>query len=105
MSDASFYSTGSWQPFAGQEDQFLEAWTEFSSWAAALPGAGGTPVMVRDLRTPERFVSFMPWESLEAIQGWKAHGEFKERMSRVQAFVDKFAPTEGEVVARARPSA
>ena len=61
--------------------------------------------MVRDLRTPERFVSFMPWESLEAIQGWKAHGEFKERMSRVQAFVDKFAPTEAEVVARARPAA
>ena len=36
----------------------------------------------------------MPWESLEAIQGWKAHREFKERMSQVQAFVDKFAPTE-----------
>ena len=59
--------------------------------------------MVRDLRAPERFVSFMPWESLEAIQGWKAHDEFKERMSRVQAFVDTFAPTEAEVVARARP--
>ena len=69
MSDASFYSTGSWQPLAGQEEPFLEAWTEFSSWAAGQPGAAGAAVMVRDLRDPERFVSFMPWESLDAIQG------------------------------------
>lgn len=47
-------------------------------------------------------MSFLPWESLEAIQAWKAHPEFKERMSRVQEHVDKFAPTETEVVARIR---
>jgi heme-degrading monooxygenase HmoA len=104
MSDGSYYSTGSWQPFAGQEEQFLDAWKEFAGWAVGLPGAAGEPVLTRDLRAPERFISFMPWESLEAIQGWKAHGEFKERMSRVQAFVDAFAPTEAEVVARAHPT-
>ena len=54
---------------------------------------------------PTRFISFMPWESLDAIQAWKAHDEFKQRMSGVQEFVDKFAPTETEVVARARRTA
>jgi heme-degrading monooxygenase HmoA len=102
MDDAAFYSTGSWQPLAGQEEPFLAAWTEFSSWAAGLRGAAGAAVLTRDLRDPERFISFMSWESLEAIQRWKAHDEFKQRMSRVQAFVDGFAPTEAEVVARAR---
>ena len=104
MSDA-FYSTGSWQPLAGQEEPFLEAWTEFSSWAGSQPGAAGAAVLARDLRDRERFISFMPWESLDAIQAWKAHDEFKQRMSGVQAFVDKFAPTETEVVARARRTA
>jgi len=65
-----------------------------------MPGAAGEAVLVRDLRDPERFVSFLPWESLEAIQAWKAHAEFKERMSHVQQHIDKFAPTETEVVAR-----
>lgn len=65
-----------------------------------MPGAAGEALLTRDLRDPERFVSFLPWESLEAIRGWKTHPEFKERMSRVQQHVDKFAPTETEVVAR-----
>jgi heme-degrading monooxygenase HmoA len=46
----------------------------------------------------------MAWESLEAIQGWKAHPEFRQRMAHVQEHVDVFAPTETEVVARARPA-
>jgi len=100
VSAPAFYSTGSWLPFPGQEVPFLEAWKEFSSWAVAQPGAAGDAVLVRDLRDPDRFVSFLPWESLEAIQAWKAHAEFKERMSHVQQHIDRFAPTETEVAAR-----
>jgi len=99
----AYYSTGSWQPFPGQEEPFLAAWREFAGWAASMPGVAGDALLTRDLRAPERLVSFLPWESLEAIQSWKAHPEFKPRMSKVQEFVDRFAPTETEVVARVRP--
>jgi heme-degrading monooxygenase HmoA len=92
------YTTGSWKPFPGHEDDFVEAWTEFASWASELPGAG-TALLTRDLRDPERFVSFMDWQSMEAVRGWKDSPEFKERMSRVQKHIDKFAPTELELVA------
>ena len=105
MTEPAFYSTGSWQPHAGQEEPFLEAWRTFSGWAASLPGCVGEALLARDLREPDRFVSFLPWESLEAIQGWKAHPEFKQRMSVVQQYVDRFAPTEAEVVARVGPAA
>ena len=100
MSAPAFYSTSSWLPFPGQEVQFVEAWKAFFGWAVAMPGAAGEAVLVRDLRDPDRFVSFLPWESLEAIHAWKAHAEFKERMSHVQQHIDRFAPTETEVVAR-----
>ncbi len=92
------YTTGSWKPFPGQEEQFVEAWVEFVKWASERPGAG-TAFLARDLRDPERFVSFMDWESIEEMRGWKGSSEFKERMSRVQQHIDKFAPTELEVVA------
>lgn len=102
--DASVYTTGSWRPFPDREEVFLDAWQDFAEWAATLPGAGAT-VLARDLRDPERFVSFMAWESLEAVRAWKTHPEFKARMSLVQQHVDRFAPTETEVVRRAGGSA
>jgi heme-degrading monooxygenase HmoA len=92
------YTTGSWKPNAGEEGAFVEAWGEFARWASDMPGAG-TVRLARDLRDPEQFVSFAAWESIEAVRAWKSSPEFKERMSRVQRHVDKFAPTELEVVA------
>ena len=95
---APVYTTGSWKPFSGQEELFVEAWGEFMGWACRMPGAGEA-VLARDLRDPERFVSVAEWESMEAVRAWKGSPEFKERMGRVQQYVDKFAPTELEVVA------
>jgi heme-degrading monooxygenase HmoA len=103
-SDHSAYTTGSWQPFPGQEEAFVAAWREFAGWAATLEGAGGA-ILARDLRAEGRYVSFLDWADMDAVRRWKGHPEFKERMSRVQRFVDKFAPTELEVVARLRPEA
>jgi heme-degrading monooxygenase HmoA len=92
-------TTGSWQPFPGQAEPFVSAWEEFGRWAATLDGAGEA-ILVRDLRVEGRYVSIMGWDSMEAVRAWKGHPEFKERMGRVQAFIDRFSPTETEVVAR-----
>jgi heme-degrading monooxygenase HmoA len=92
------YTTGSWVPNAGEEDEFLQAWSEFAKWASTMPGAGKVR-LARDLREPARFVSFARWENIEAVRGWKGSDEFKPRMGRVQQHVDKFDPTELEVVA------
>jgi heme-degrading monooxygenase HmoA len=98
------YTTGSWQPFPGQEDDFVAAWQEFAGWAFGLPGAGEA-ILARDLREEGWYVSFIGWDGMESVRGWKGHPEFKERMGRVQKHVDGFAPTEVEVVARVRRDA
>ena len=98
------YTTGSWQPFPGQEEAFIAAWEEFAAWAAGLDGAGAA-ILSRDVRADGRYVSFVGWNDMQAVRNWKGHPEFKERMSRVQQFVDKFAPTELEVVARVHSEA
>lgn len=92
------YTTGSWRPYEGQESAFLERWKDFVEWAASRPGAGPA-VLTRDLRNEGRYVSFMAWSDLDAVRAWKGSEEFKSRMSRVQAHIDEFAPTELEVVA------
>ncbi len=96
---SQIYTTGSWKPFPGHEGDFIAAWEEFMDWATSLPGAGEA-ILARDLRDPERFVSFAAWDSVASMRGWKDSPEFKPRMSRVQEHIDKFAPTETDVVAR-----
>ena len=41
----------------------------------------------------------MDWAGIDEVRAWKGSPEFKERMSRVQKHIDKFAPTELEIVA------
>jgi heme-degrading monooxygenase HmoA len=96
---ASVYTTGSWRPFEGQDEDFVREWQAFMEWAASLPGAGHG-VLGRDVRDPGRYVSYMAWDDMESVRAWKGSDEFKPRMSRVQAYIDRFAPTEIEVVAR-----
>lgn len=98
------YTTGSWRPFAGRDEDFLREWRGFMEWAASLPGAG-RGVLARDLRDPGRYVSFMAWEDMESVRAWKGSEEFKPRMSRVQEHIDEFGPTEIEVVASVSPRA
>ena len=92
------YATGSWRPFAGQEEVFLAEWRAFMGWACSLPGARGA-VLTRDVRDHERFVSISTWDDMESLRAWKSSPDFKPRMSRVQAHIDEFAPTELEIVA------
>jgi heme-degrading monooxygenase HmoA len=96
MSEA--YSSGTWIAKEGEDDAFVEAWTEFARWVATMPGAG-TARLIRDVSEPRRYVSFAPWESLEAMHTWKSHPEFRQRIGAVREHVSDFTPTELELVA------
>jgi heme-degrading monooxygenase HmoA len=92
------YTTGSWKPYPGHEQAFLDAWVGFAEWSMRIPGAGSA-LLARDQRDPERFVSFVAWDNIDAVRAWKTSPEFKPQMAQVQQHTDKFAPTELEVVA------
>jgi heme-degrading monooxygenase HmoA len=100
---AEFYSSGVWIPNEGDEDDFVAAWTDFAGWACSMPGATGEARLLHDLRQPGRYLSILSWESMEAIKEWKGSPDWGERMGPVQAHVDKFEPTEMEVVAVGKP--
>jgi heme-degrading monooxygenase HmoA len=94
------YTTGSWKLDPGKEDAFIAAWAEFAGWASGMPGAGALR-LARDVRDPERFVSFGAWESVEAVRAWKSGPDFRERLARVLQHVAEFDPAELTVVATA----
>jgi heme-degrading monooxygenase HmoA len=55
--------------------------------------------LLRDSSTPNRFVSFGPWESGDAIAAWRALPGWEERVERLRELLDGFEPSTLELVA------
>ena len=91
------YTNGTWIVRAGEDDAFVQEWTEFVTWASDMPGSG-TFRLVRDVERPERYMSFAPWESFEAQKTWKDLPEFRERIGRVRSHCEDFTPFVFELV-------
>ena len=60
----------------------------------------GVVHVIRNVERSATYMSFAPWESLEAQQAWKELPEFRERIGRVRAHCDDFEPSVFELVTR-----
>jgi heme-degrading monooxygenase HmoA len=98
------YSSGHWRPKPGEEDAFVEAWTEFARWIVSMDGAGA-PHLLRDKADAGRYMSFARWRDAESMDAWRNHAEFPERLGRVREHVDEFAPSDFELVAEVEAGA
>ena len=95
------YSSGRWTVKPGEEDAFVKEWTAFVTWASSMPGSG-TFRLVRELDQPSRYMSFAPWESLEAQRAWGEQPEFSERIMRVRSHCEDFQPSTQELLTEVR---
>jgi heme-degrading monooxygenase HmoA len=87
------FTAGRFEVEPGNEEAFVDAWSEFAAWASQRPGAG-TLRLFRDVRNAGRFVSQGQWDDADAIRAWKSSAEFKERIGRVVSQATEFEPTE-----------
>jgi heme-degrading monooxygenase HmoA len=93
------YTSGTWIVTRGEDEAFVQAWTDFVRWAGTVPGSG-TFRLVRDVERPDHYMSFAPWESFDAQQAWKELPEFRERIGRVRSHCEDFQPSTLELVTR-----
>jgi heme-degrading monooxygenase HmoA len=96
---AETYSSGVWTAKEGEDEAFVEAWTEFARWLSTMPGAG-TARLTRTVGAPQRYLSFASWESPDALDAWKSNPEFSRRIAAVREHVTDFTPSEYELVAQ-----
>ena len=92
----TLYTVGIWVVKPGHEDAFVRAWREMADWTMrevvgeTAEGQGGK--LLRDREEPHRFISFGPWESLEAIEAWRAQPGFQDRVRRMQEMLEQLTP-------------
>jgi heme-degrading monooxygenase HmoA len=82
----------------GLGDEFVRRWTDFADWSAA-EGLTAAAKLLRDLDEPNRFISFGPWETLEAIRRWRTLPGFQEHVARLGEVLEQFEPHTLELVA------
>lgn len=85
---ARAYTSGEWFVRTGEEEAFASTWRKLAEWASTLAGASGSPVLLRDRDDPRRFVSFGPWDNLEAINEFRSSPEFAEFMGRLRPLLE-----------------
>lgn len=93
------YTHTTWRVKAGQEDEFVRRWQEWVEWSHRQ-GLTAQGLLLRDLESPQTFVSFGPWESVEAVRNWRSLAGYQERVARLREVVDGFEPRTLELVAR-----
>ena len=96
---ATPYTLGIWHVRPGHADDFVEAWTEFADLTVEQASGSGWGRLLRDMENPDRFISVGPWESLAAIEGWRALDGFRQRVGRIRQLLVSFEPATLECVA------
>jgi heme-degrading monooxygenase HmoA len=91
------YSLTVWTAKSGHEDEFVRRWVAFADWSGA-EGLTASATLLRDVDDPRSFVSFGPWETLEAVRRWRTLPDFHKHVAALTEVVDHFEPRTLEVV-------
>ena len=92
------YTHTSWVVKEGRESEFVERWSEWADWTRRQ-GLASHATLLRDVDDSRRFVSFGPWESIQAVRNWRALAGYHERVAQLRELVDELEPRTLEVVA------
>ncbi len=93
------YTHTSWVVKEGRESEFVERWRDWADWTRRQ-GLASQAMLLRDVDDPQRFISFGPWESVQAVSSWRAQAGYQERVAKLREVVDHFEPRTFAVVAR-----
>jgi heme-degrading monooxygenase HmoA len=93
------YTHTTWHVRPGREEEFVERWHEWVDWSRR-EGFEAQAFLLRDLESPQTFVSLGPWESVAAVRNWRTLPGYEMRVARLSEVVESFEPRTLEIAAR-----
>ena len=95
---AETYSHTTWRVKPGSAEEFVRRWEEWAEWSHRQ-GLGAHARLLRDVESPQTYVSLGPWVSVDAVKSWRSLAGYHERVARLQEVVGSFEPRTFEVIA------
>ncbi len=92
------YTHTIWRVKPNMEDEFVERWKDWAAWSRRQ-GLTAHGTLMRDVEGSGTFISFGPWESIDAVRRWRFLPEYQERVARLREAVETFEPRTFVVVA------
>ncbi len=86
------YTVGIWIVKPGKTEPFIREWETFAKWTAENISGSGTGYLLQDTANPEKFISFGPWESAEAVRIWRERPEFTAFAAKARELCAEFQP-------------
>jgi quinol monooxygenase YgiN len=100
------YTMATWTVKPGNEQQFIMEWRSFADWTVANQRGALKGYLLQDPQLPYQFVSFGPWESVDALRSWRESKEYAAFLSKAKTLCSDFAPQIlTQVAATERPTA
>jgi quinol monooxygenase YgiN len=84
---AAVWTQGTYKVKAGHVERFVNVWHELAEHAVAEFGARA-PTMLRDREDPHLLITFGAWESLEALDRFRASPLVQERTPELGELVE-----------------
>jgi quinol monooxygenase YgiN len=93
------YTSGDWRVKQGNEQEFIERWTEFVTWTKESAGGANEFFLIQQADVPQHFLSFGNWDDQSAVDSWRQSPDFAERLGRCRELCDEFTAHDFEPVA------
>jgi quinol monooxygenase YgiN len=95
----ALYTSGTWVVKEGSEQASIDAWRDIAEWTSSEMTGTRWAKLMQDDENPNRFLSFGPWESAEAIQAWRESEGFQQPVGRIRELLEGFEPRTMHAVA------
>jgi heme-degrading monooxygenase HmoA len=95
------YTLGIWTVNPGSETAFIKAWDTFAQWTSKNQKGAQTAVLVQDADNPQKFISFGPWQDIDAALQWRNTPEFKQAFATFRKLCSEIQPHTMRCVASA----
>lgn len=89
---ADVWTHGTWTVKPGREDDFVRAWRDLARRGSSELEVAGRPTLLRDRETPNVFVSFGPWPSIEDVNRFRSSSAFRESVAAMEDLLESFEP-------------
>ncbi|MFF3328483.1 antibiotic biosynthesis monooxygenase family protein [Streptomyces sp. NPDC002888] len=88
LQESKFWSSGNWHVRTGQAEEFVERWQEFLTWTKENNDGFLGARLIRNLGSPDSFVSFAAWQDLASMRAWQNSPEFTKRLGACRALCE-----------------